>query len=152
NGVEPEQVFAAVAAETDAAYGASSAVVRFEHDPPCMVVAAVSREADIPVGARLPLSGGVAAAEVYHTRRPGRTSALSLSGAVAETARHLEIVSLVGAPVVVEGSVWGALMLLGREELPPKTEQRLEKFTELVTTAIANAEARVALRAAADEQ
>jgi GAF domain-containing protein len=151
-GAVPEQVFAAVAAETDAAYGATSAVVRFEHDPPCLVVAAVSREADIPVGTRLPLAEGMASAEIYRTGRPGRTDRASLSGAAADTANDLELVSQVGDPVVVEGSVWGALMLLGREELPPDTEQRLEKFTELVTTAIANAEASIALRAAADEQ
>jgi signal transduction histidine kinase len=35
----------------------------------------------------------------------------------------------------------------GRDELPPDTEQRLEKFTELVTTAIANAEAKSELAA-----
>src|SRR5262249_46260547 len=44
------------------------------------------------------------------------------------------------------------ITLNAEEELPPDTEGRLEKFTELVTTAIANAEARGALRTAADEQ
>src|SRR5262249_52814825 len=151
-GAEPEQVSAAVAAEADAAYSATSAVVRFQHDPPSLVVAAVSREADIPVGTRMPFAEGMASAEIYRTGRPARTTRASLGGTPAETADPLAIVSQVGVPVVVEGSVWGALMLLGREELPPGMEQRLEKFTELVTTAIANAEAGVALRAAADEQ
>src|SRR6202008_2905522 len=58
----------------------------------------------------------------------------------------------VSSPILVEGSLWGVISLIATEELPPDTEQRLEKFTKLVTTAIANTEARVALRAAADEQ
>src|SRR5262249_59574024 len=73
-GVEPEQVFAAVAAEADAAYAATSAVVRFQHDPPSLVVAAVSREADIPVGTRMPLADGMASAALSRPRRPPPTT------------------------------------------------------------------------------
>jgi signal transduction histidine kinase len=138
SGVDPEQVFAAVAAEADAAYGATSAIVRFETDPLCAVVVAVSREADFALGTRLPLTEGMASLEIYRAGRPARSDR-PLTGAAAELASELEIVSQVGAPVVVEGSVWGALVLVGREVLPPDTEQRLERFTELVTTAIANA-------------
>jgi signal transduction histidine kinase len=87
----------------------------------------------------------MASAEIYHTARPARARRSSLSGEARVTALHLEIVSQVGAPVVVDGKVWGALMLLGREELSPDAEQRLERFTELVTTAISNATARAAL-------
>jgi hypothetical protein len=43
--------------------------------------------------------------------------------------------------------VWGAIGVSSREELPPDTEQRLEKFTDLVTTAIVNADARSELAA-----
>src|SRR5262249_16230865 len=46
-GVGPERVFGAAAGGAEGAYDATSAVVRFEHAPPCLVVAAVSREADI---------------------------------------------------------------------------------------------------------
>src|SRR5262249_44727552 len=60
--------------------------------------------------------------------------------------------SQVACPIVVEGSLWGVITLNAPRELPPDTEQRLEKFIELVTTAIANAEAGIALRAAAEEQ
>jgi len=48
---------------------------------------------------------------------------------------------------MVEGSLWGAVSVNAREELPLDTEQRLEKFTELVTTAIANAEGKSELAA-----
>jgi signal transduction histidine kinase len=47
---------------------------------------------------------------------------------------------------VVEGRVWGAIGVgLRRERLPQDTEQRLAEFTELVATAIANAESRAEL-------
>src|SRR5262249_1101780 len=50
------------------------------------------------------------------------------------------------------GSLWGVVTVNAERELRHDTEERLENFTELVTTAIANAEAGIAVRAAADEQ
>jgi signal transduction histidine kinase len=43
--------------------------------------------------------------------------------------------------------VWGVVTVNAREELLPDTEQRLEKFTDLVATAIANAEGKSELAA-----
>ena len=78
-----------------------------------------------------------------------------LSGPIAEASRISDVRSAVAAPIVVEGSVWG-MVAVGRqhsdEPLPPETETRLAAFTELIATAIANAEARDALRRLADEQ
>ncbi len=57
--------------------------------------------------------------------------------------------SSVGAPITVSGRLWG-LMVVGSggdEPPPPGTEERLTKFTELVATAIANAEAQAELTA-----
>ena len=68
-------------------------------------------------------------------------------GSAAEAGRRLGIVSQVSCPIVVEGGVWGVITVNAREELPPDTERRLEKFTDLVTTAIANAEANSELAA-----
>ena len=42
--------------------------------------------------------------------------------------------------------------LASRESLPRDAEQRLEKFTEIVATAVGNAASRQALRQLADEQ
>src|SRR5262249_11478869 len=153
----PEQVFAAVTEETAATFHASTMVLRFEHDPPGVVVAGVLEEAGVPVGTRWPLlAEGMASAEGYRTGRTARGSTgaefwSSHSGPVAETARGVEAVSQVSVPVIVEGRVWGALAMSAREELPLHTEDRLERFADLVTAAIANAEARVALRTTADE-
>ena len=61
---------------------------------------------------------------------------------------------LVGAPVSVEGQLWGVIAVASMNErpLPADTEARLAGFTELAATAIANAQARVALRSFAEEQ
>jgi signal transduction histidine kinase len=55
----------------------------------------------------------------------------------------------VGVPISVEGRLWGLVVALStREEpMPDDTETRLGSFTELVSTAIADAEARAALTA-----
>jgi GAF domain-containing protein len=57
-----------------------------------------------------------------------------------------------GTPIVVEGRPWGALTVGSGVSLPPDTGPRLERFTELIATTIANIESREALRELADEQ
>jgi signal transduction histidine kinase len=54
-----------------------------------------------------------------------------------------------GAPIIVEGRLWGELGVAStlEEPLPPDTEARLASFTELVATAIANAQSRAELMA-----
>jgi signal transduction histidine kinase len=48
----------------------------------------------------------------------------------------------VGAPIIVEGRLWGVVSVGSKTDrlLPPETEERLGEFTELLATAIANAE------------
>ena len=60
----------------------------------------------------------------------------------------------VASPIVVEGRLWGAMMIASprREPLPEETEARLTDFAELVAMAIANAESRAAADRLADEQ
>ena len=69
-------------------------------------------------------------------------------------ARAQGLRTAVGAPIAVEGRLWGVVTVSSaREEpLPVDTEQRLAAFTELVATAIANAQARQDLRDHAEEQ
>jgi signal transduction histidine kinase len=65
------------------------------------------------------------------------------SGRLAARLRQLGIKSEVGAPVVVDGSVWGAL-IAGTdhaEPLPPGSERRVASFAELIGTAVSNATA-----------
>ena len=59
------------------------------------------------------------------------------------------MLSAVGVPVVVDGALWGVMAVGTRETepLPADFEDRLAKFTELLATAIANAEGRAELDA-----
>jgi GAF domain-containing protein len=151
-GVRPEELFAAVAEETATTFDAITGIARFEHDPPGVVLVGVSKEADLPLGVRWDFAEGMSSAEVYRTGRSARFNPpadhwSSLSGPPAKAGHRLGIVSQVSCPIVVEGGVWGVITVNARKELPPDTERRLEKFTDLVTTAIANAEGKSELAA-----
>jgi signal transduction histidine kinase len=77
----------------------------------------------------------------------------SSSGPIAEAIRKFGLRATAGVPVRVEGRLWGVMVVGSRvKPLPAGTEARLAAFTELAATAIANAQARVELRAFADEQ
>ena len=69
------------------------------------------------------------------------------SGPIAHEAETLGIRSSVGCPIVVGGRVWGVIAASTTRDtpFPPNTESRIAEFTELVATAVANAEARAAL-------
>ena len=53
----------------------------------------------------------------------------------------------VASPIIVEDRLWGALSVLARDRLPDDAEERLEKFSALIATAIANAENKAELAA-----
>jgi GAF domain-containing protein len=147
-GASPERVFEAVANETAAIFQAITAVMRFERDPPTNVVVGVSSGTDIPVGTRWPLADGMTSTAVYRTGRSSRLGAAdwaSHTGPVAAAGARFGVTSQVACPIFVERELWGVITLNAGEELPADTEQRLEMFTELVTTAIANATARADL-------
>jgi signal transduction histidine kinase len=150
-GVPPVEIFSAVSDEVAHLFRAQAAVLRFEHDGPAAVFVGVAKTLELPVGTRWGLQAGMASAEVYRTGCSARVDAMdwsSTSGAVAVAARRLGTVSTVGSPVFVEGRLWGAMIVSSTDELlPVGTEGRLEKFTELLATAIANAESRSELAA-----
>jgi signal transduction histidine kinase len=109
-----------------------------------------------PVGSRWPLEGYSLVALVFETGRPARLDRYddSSSGLLGAAALEAGIRSAVGAPIIVEGNLWGAILAGSTLEqpLPPDTEARLASFTELVATAIANADSRAALARLAEEQ
>lgn len=57
------------------------------------------------------------------------------------------MVSTVGVPIVVDGSVWGFLGAVSRpgKPIPSDTDAQLARFTELVATAVSNATTRTEL-------
>jgi hypothetical protein len=102
------------------------------------------------VGTRLKLEGKNASTLVYQTGRAVRTESYAdASGPFGATVRERGIRSSVGTPIMVEGRLWGVIGVATTLEqpLPPDAEARLASFTELVATAIANAESRSELAA-----
>ena len=82
-----------------------------------------------------------------HVRRqtglPARIDSYTdASGALAVASAERGFRSGVGAPIVVDDRLWGLIVAGSSREqpLPAHTEARLASFTELVATAIANAE------------
>jgi signal transduction histidine kinase len=152
-GVPPEQVFAAVADEVVRLLPVDFAhMERYEPDGTVTVLAAAGSTTErFPAGSRLRIGGRNLATTVLETGRPARIDnyADSSSGLLGALARETGIRSAVGAPITAEGSLWG-LIVVGSTLEPPLTgdiEARLGSFTELVATAIANAESRAALTA-----
>ena len=76
------------------------------------------------------------------------------TGSVAAMAHVLGVRSAVATPIIVEGRLWGTMVAVTSqsEPLPADIEARIGDFTELVATAIANAQSREALAELAEEQ
>jgi signal transduction histidine kinase len=153
----PEEVFTAVTEEAGRLLGAAHATMsRYDPDGAGRVVAAWSRAgAAIPVGIRMSPGGRNVTTLVFETGRAARLDDyVGVSGAAAEVAREFGIRAAIGAPISVEGRLWGVMILASTREqpLPADTEARLAGFTELTATAIASAQARLELRGFADEQ
>lgn len=94
----------------------------------------------LPLGGPFALGGENLSTTVFETGRSARIDGYDdASGPVGLAVREGGVRSAVGAPIVVEGRLWGALTVASTEEpLPASTEARLASFTELVATAIAN--------------
>lgn len=150
-------VFEAVTQEVGLLCGADLArMERYEADGTVIGVAAWSRVlARLSVGTRFELDGLSVAREVWQTGRPVRLDSFAgATGQIAEEARALGIRSSVGCPVTVAGRIWGVVAASAKSDEPfaANTEAQIASFTELVATAIENAEARAELRRLADEQ
>ncbi|MEV4342863.1 glycosyltransferase [Actinoplanes sp. NPDC049596] len=130
-GEAPERVFAAVTQEVLRHFGGGHVrLVRYELDGTTSLLAGDSWD------------GTALSEEVRTTGRAAR---------VDDTA--------VGVPIHVNGRLWGMFVVgRGEEELPADTETRMTEYTDLVATAVADAQSRADLQssrarivAAADE-
>jgi signal transduction histidine kinase len=153
-GAPPEEVFAAVAAEAGQLVDADlTGIGRFDPGDVMTVVGAWSSAGiAIPhsVGTRTSLGGQNIATMVFHGNRPVRIDGYrGATGAVANLGREWGFRAAAGAPIAVGGRLWGVMTIASTSQkmLPAGTEERLAAFTELVGTAIANAEAQSALAA-----
>ena len=150
------EVFGAIAEEIGGLLGAEEVrMLRFDSDGSAVVVAGLGRPDAFPLGLRLHLEGDSVALRVRRTQQPARFDDYRVAaGPDAETARSIGVRAVVGVPVFVEGRLWGAISAGSTHDkpLPADTESRLDKFTKLMATAIANAEARAEVHRLADEQ
>jgi signal transduction histidine kinase len=151
-GLRPDEIFSAVSEEVGRLFGGEAGIARYEPDGSAMIVVGLTQGFPaVAIGTRCELEDFLAATAVFRTGRAARSdraAAHGVSGPVAERLRRTGFVSTVDAPIVVEGSLWGVMTVSHpRESLPAGTEERVEKFTELVATAIANAESRAELAA-----
>jgi signal transduction histidine kinase len=153
----PEEVFAAVTEEVGRLLAVDIAYMgRYEPDGAITTVASWGSAVDrFPVGSRRMLGGRNVSTLVFETGRPARMDSYAdASGPVGVGGRESGFHSSVGTPIVVEGRLWGVMGAGSNLEQPlaADTELRLARFTELLATAVANAESRANLARLAEEQ
>jgi signal transduction histidine kinase len=150
-GADHVGVFMAVAEEVGRLLDAdASNVIRFDDGLGTIVGGWRKRRwPEAPVGYQLSMQEDTAVGRVHRTGRPARLDSYERPGPVFAELREMGLRAAVGAPVVVDGELWGAVMVgtAGDIPFPPGAEQRLGEFAELVAQALANAEAREQLTA-----
>ena len=163
-GVAPERLLAAVAEQAGKVLTSAemSIIGRYTADHAIEFVGGWGRTSKPAwVGQRATLGGHNVSTLVYETAAPARVDHLDDEAVpVTAIARGNRARSSAGAPIEVEGRLWGVIIVASSrdEGLPAGIEHRLAAFTELVATAIANTQAReefaasrARLVAAADE-
>jgi signal transduction histidine kinase len=154
-GVPPSDVFAAVAREIAQLLDVHAThMARYDAGGTATDVGSWSPGGThIRVGTRVHLDNTSVMGLVLKSGRPARIEDYEeASDQVAAMTQALKIRSSVGAPIVVDGELWGAVVASSDQPLPADTESRLLEFTELVATAISNTDARAEARRLADEQ
>jgi signal transduction histidine kinase len=150
-GTPPEEVFPAVNEEVARLLDVDGTrLVRYESDGTATIVASWGEPTIVPAGTIIAPDGRNIASLVRSSGRPARIEDYEdASGSAASIARERGVRSAVGAPITVEGRLWGAMAAFSKADkpLPSGIELRLADFTDLVGTAIANTQARVDLTA-----
>jgi len=150
-GTPPEKVFPAVTEEVARLLDVGGTrLMRYETDGTATIVASWGEPTIVPVATRITLEGHNIGSLVRSGGKPARIEDYEdAPGSAAAIAREGGIRSTVGAPIMVEGRLWGAMSGFTKadEPLASGIEMRLADFTDLVGTAIANAQARADLTA-----
>ena len=142
-GVEPAEVFGAVAEEMRRCLPADTAGLwRFESDGEITIVAAAADPAALtrwPVGTRTSVEGDNLASLVQRSGRPARIDSYdNVAGPIAARVRAVGVSAGVAVPIIVDGRVWG-LAAVGSVQpgpMPADTEIHISRFAELIATAL----------------
>jgi signal transduction histidine kinase len=148
HGAAAADVFKAVAGEVACLLDADLAVIgRYEPDATFSYLAAGGPVPTPELSDRLALGGDNLASKILRSGQPEAMSYHDASGPIAALARALGIRTAVGTPILVDDRIWGAMIAGWTQphEISPETVDRIAEITELVATAIANAESRSAL-------
>lgn len=150
-GVPPAEVFEAVVAEMRLILGAENTrLMRYERNRHAVVLATSHEPGlEMPVGDRVSLSTENIPARVWRSERPVRMERFGdQPGTMAERFIRVGVRLAAGAPIIVEGRLWGVILAAWRRTHPGAgIEERMEEFSALVATAISNAQARSDLAA-----
>ncbi|WP_245908739.1 DUF4118 domain-containing protein [Mycobacterium neglectum] len=152
-GVSPAEIYPTAVAELSRGLKVQNVtLVRYVKEGAHVVVGARDDNGDpiLPGGEFLPMEGDNVAALIYRTRAPARMDTYDgATGPTADRIRRLGLTSAVGAPIIVDDRMWGALIVgsAGTERLSTDTEHRIRDFAYLIAIAIANAETRAELTA-----
>jgi PAS domain S-box-containing protein len=142
----PERVFMAVSEETARVLDVSAAAVfRYEGDDTATVVGRLDRDGVgvFSVGDRIFADESMAIGRARDTGLPARIENYSvIDSDIARTMAEAGYLSAVAAPVFVSGIAWGAIAIAARDRLPADSEARLMGFCEIVSLAVASAQAR----------
>jgi signal transduction histidine kinase len=157
SGAPPSELFAAVADEVAQVTGSALVQIqRFEPDDTVTVAGSWGAEPHpFQPGTKWGLEGSQIAGPIKRSGRPVRIDEFGQgSGPIRHGVRKTGIRGGAGAPIVVDGQLWG-VMAAGPakgEPVPIGLEDRLTEFTELIATAISNAQSREAVARLADQQ
>jgi PAS domain S-box-containing protein len=148
----PERVFQAVSEESARVLSVDASFVwRYEGDDTATIVGRYNRDGidTFPLGTRIHADGErTAIGRVRETGAPARVEDWGVvGGSFAELMLQSGYRSTVAAPIVVAGTLWGAVAIGSAEQHPPGSEVRLGAFCELVSLAVASAQAREDLQA-----
>ncbi|MEV4512636.1 CHASE3 domain-containing protein [Dactylosporangium sp. NPDC049525] len=151
-GSPPGAVFGAVTEEVGQLLRADlTLLLRYEPDKEAIVVAGWSERAvPLVIGTRTALPPDGAAMHVYTEQEPWWTRVGDGTSVPDPFLIQYGIRVSVGAPIVMQGNLWGALIVMGasEEQLRPEDAARTADFTDLVGVAVANLQARADLSAA----
>ena len=147
-GEPPEAVFAAVTSEARRHFGGGTArMIRYELDGTATLLANEGTSGPhIRVGKSW--EGYPPAGLTATVLRTGRAARVDDYRNVPGGERYLRegLRSAVALPIHVDGRLWGMIAVgSGAGPLPPDTEQRMTDFTDLIASAVANAQNRAEL-------